>query len=273
MSPSWRRRLLLGISPEGITALRFTAGLRPRLDGQWTVPVASATTAATHAIEAPIQSLDEVLREVVHPSDAVTIVLSNHFCHYVVIPGDRKIGKATERMTLAGIVFEQQYGPMSRDWELRVAAAGRGHPTMASGVPRALLAALRETCAGHARLRAIRPALMPVVNRARQSMGSGSCAIGVVEPGRITLAHRREGAWAGVTSRAVAPDDPAALVRLLQESAALIALPAGGKLWLCDLAGGATLPPGSAWQQEVIDLPAAVAGHATMLAALGAVRP
>lgn len=258
MSPLWRNRLYVGLSPHQVSLLGFGRGLRPQLEIHEQILVTPT------ANKAPWQAALDALSSYLASSDGeawdLHLVLSNHFAHFALIPSNKRIASAAERQTLAAIVFEERYGAISRDWEIRVSPGRRGQAILACGLPRLLLDGLKVTCCKNGRIAALRPILMNSFNRIRHHVDQGTACLAVTEQGRITLVRIRDGRWQSVTSRAVTMGDDTALDKLLAEDAALCNQVPGGTLWLDELGGPDTLKPGTAWVKQVVSypLPAAI---------------
>lgn len=257
-------RILVGFSPERLSALSLGGFLRPRLLDRHAVTL--------HGQEAGewaqgLPALRTLLAEPAWKDGRIVVVLSGHYVRHAILPEGRGLSDG-ERQTLAAAVFRDAFGDLARDWELRVSPAAGGRRTLASGVPRALLAALRATCPGPGRLHAIRPALMPVFNRVRREIGDAVACLALVEPGRTTLAFVGDGQWQSIDSRA---GDADALPQLLLEESETHQRQPGGILWLCDLTDGARLPADSFWSLRRIAPPVIAGGDGIAnLAAWGA---
>lgn len=252
MSLSWRERIVVGLAPERLSALWFGGLLRQSLRDRHAVLLQHKDPAGW---EQGINALDTMLAEPSWRGRDIVVILSAHYVRHVVVPPGRGMGES-ERQTLAKVVFHDTFGDLARDWELRVSPAGSGMPTLACGMPRALLAALRTVCGNRGRLHSVQPGLMPVFKRARQDIGKAAGCLALVEPGRITLAFVENGQWRYVDTRA---GDGSILPQFLLEEGELHGRQPGGILWLCDLTGTARLPTGEFWSHKPI-LPPSLPG-------------
>ncbi len=250
MSPLSRERVLVGLAPERLSALSVGGGWwrRPRLVDRHTVPLPEQDAAHW---DKGVAALEKLLGEPSWRGRDVGIILSGHYVRHAVIPPGAGMSDA-ERRNLAEVVFREVFGDLARDWELRVSPSQGARPTLACGVPRTLLAAMRNACKGRARLASVQPSLMPVFNRARRQMAKAVGCLALVEPGRVTLSALENGVWKYVDSRAGGGQ---LLPQLLLEETELHARQPGGILWVCDLAGDALLPGGSFWSHERIEPP------------------
>lgn len=242
MSLLSRERLVVSLAPDQLTVLRLGMGRSrsPRKQHAEALP-GNGSQPWSNGLEA----LEILLDDPAWGGPEITIILSNHFVHYAVLPKINHLTAAAGN-DLARLIFGKLFGELAHDWELRVSPGGP-QPTLACGVPHALLTDLRAACEGRGTLRSIQPALMAVFNRARSVIARQSGTLALLESQRLTLARIENGQWQSISSRA---GSAAALPELLREAAALAGGASGGRLWLCDPAGEARLPPGGAWQVE-----------------------
>jgi hypothetical protein len=102
--------------------------------------------------------------------------------------------------------------------------APRG-PRIACAADKALLEALDEKLgAARVDLASVQPFLMSAFNRMRRRIGNAPCWLAIAEPGRLTLALLRGGAWRAIRSRRIDAHWRASLHEILEREAALLAL-------------------------------------------------
>lgn len=245
MSPLWRDAVTVGVAPTGISALRHRRGLRPTLAASEFLPC--ATGAGWSAV---VNELPKLFERAEWQHCDVRFVLSSHFVRHAVVPGNSAVRTDAERAAFAQVAFEKIYGMLARDWEIRLSPAARNEATLACGIDRALLAALRGIATPSVRIVAIRPHLMCAFNAVAGRLNAGPSAIALAEPARITLAFAKSGQWLAVSSRAFDEANGEALRQALDEQAVLLGFEAGGPLWLNDLAGHCALPAGCTWKAQ-----------------------
>jgi hypothetical protein len=237
-----RDRLVIGLAPERLTALRLGGRLRPRVHERHALALQAANGGQWDTLMAALEAL---LDQPAWAARDLTCVVSSHYVHYAVIPGCK--GLATDELNeLARLVFRNIFGDMSGDWEIRVSPSG-DQSTLASGVPQAFLKALRDICDGRGRLHSLQPALMAVFNRARRLIDRNTGTLALVEAGRISLASIEHGQWQSVISRA---GTSSTLIQLLADERALHGRGPGGMLWLCDLTREVQLPSDAPWRLQ-----------------------
>lgn len=252
MSPLWRERVVVGLAPERLSALLLGRGWRPRLLDRHALPLLEQDAGEWgKGLEALAALLDEPGW---HGRD-IAIVLSGHYVRHAIFPVSSGLSHK-ERQALAELVFHNTFGDLAREWELRISPAGKGQQSLACGVPRALLEALKTVCLRRGRLTSLRPGLMQVFNRIRRDIGQSVGCLALVEMGRTTLVFFEQGQWKHVDSRA---GNSQSLPLLLLEEAELSARQPGGILWLCDLTAVASLPDETFWSHQRV-LPPGPAG-------------
>lgn len=128
-----------------------------------------------------------------------TVILSNHFVHYVLVPWCDKLGGAKEEMVYARHCFAEVYGDAADAWELRLSPDRSGVPAFASAVDKRLLDELRGLL-GRAgvSVRSIQPHLMTAQNTCHASLRGPSTWLALLEPGNLCLALLREGRWSWI---------------------------------------------------------------------------
>ena len=123
-----------------------------------------------------------------------TVILSNHFARYALMPCSELIDDDNEEILLSRHCLRELYGNAAEQWELRIDPERRGPAKLVCAVEPELLEGLREVFAGSSiRLASIQPRLMAVCNRHRQFLGSQDAWLAVVEAGSLCLALLQHG--------------------------------------------------------------------------------
>ena len=99
MLRSWRERLLVGVSPSELTLVRMSGALRPRV----------TTKQATHCDPAfgsepwhgAVAMLKDAAERLRGEALDLTIVLSNHFVRYALIPWNDALASTAEELAYA----------------------------------------------------------------------------------------------------------------------------------------------------------------------------
>jgi hypothetical protein len=123
----------------------------------------------------------------------VTVVLSNHFVRYAVLPGEDSAATAEEALALARFHFTKIHGDRAKSWDVRVSE------NLACAIDAALLEGLKSCFAKtKARLVSVQPSLMAAYNRARSRVPREGAWLLLAERGRTCLARLAARGWASV---------------------------------------------------------------------------
>lgn len=251
MSPLWRDRLQVLVEPRRLRVRRLGRGFRP-LPGK----------PETHGCEpggegadwrSPAERLAALAADPSWRGCEVDVLLSGQFVRYVVVPADEQLLTAAERTACARHLLRQTYGDAADGWQVQLAGAAPGRPSVAAAVDPGLLDAIGAACrdAG-TRLRRIDPYLAPVANRLRRELGSADAWLAIAEAGRLCLARLHRGAWQSVLQQrlngALEDELPAALAR--QACAAGVTAADQRVYVFAPQSAGAAWPrePGRVWQ-------------------------
>lgn len=198
MLRSWRERLLIGFSPSELTLVRMSGLRRPRVTAKHTAACDPAFGPEPwHGAAASLKDAAEALR-----GDAldVTVVLSNHFVRYVLVPWNDAVAGAEEEQAYARHCFAKIHGERSKAWTLSLSEERAGLPRVAGAIDTALLEAVRGCfqTGGKARLVSLQPYLMAAVNCWRGSMARTGAWFLIAEPERACLILHDKGRWQAV---------------------------------------------------------------------------
>ena len=265
MSLLWSEPVRIGLSPRRVELARLRPGLRRHAvvgeNARDCVPE-DGQPMWTGALEA----LDALLADRTPGGGGATVVLSNHFVRYAVLPWNPELVTAAEFAVAAAQRIQLTYGDAARGWEVRASAAEWGQAGIVCAIDAALLAALAEHV-GRAGLRlvSVEPLLMKAFNTLRRDLAADG-ALAVVEAGRVCVGVFSQGQWLSVMSRRCDGADPARLIA--QELALAAPETPPGRVELLNLG------PDRAWAPSP-ELPlrphATPGGHSCRLALYGSV--
>ncbi len=242
---SWLEHIEVTMQPSSLTLRRaraFSAGGAARV-----VPLAARAAEGAEAWSEPLQALARALDSGRDAHSALHVVLSDHFARFAVVPWSADLVGDAERAAFARLSFSQIYGPISDGWEMALDERLATKPAIAAAIDRGLLQALRELCtARRMRLASVVPAFVRDLNRHRAAMRGSEFWLARVEPGRLTLALRRERAWVAVRTRRLDAAPAAALPGALRQEALACGAAPHGTVCLIDSTGTVQTIPG--WQ-------------------------
>jgi hypothetical protein len=130
----------------------------------------------------------------------VSVVLSNHFVRYALVPWNEALGDPAEEEAYVRHHFARIHGERAKSWALRWSTERAGAPRLASAIDRALLDAVKQSCGagGKARLVSIQPALMAAANAARRAVPASGAWLVCGDAERACVALHAQGAWRSV---------------------------------------------------------------------------
>jgi hypothetical protein len=221
VSPSWRERITITLSPHQVTLARYSRGLRPAVRQRETLTCIERDARedwqpapALHAVRAWLN------RPVLEAADA-DLVLSNHFVRYLLIPWEPGLVTQKEELAYARARFLKVFGDTAKHWALKLSRPKPDATGVACAVERTLLEALTTAIANSAlRLRSIEPSLMAAFN-ARSRAPSGDAWLALAEPGRLLLGLLHAGEWQSLRSRPL-DGETLALAAIIEQERRLI---------------------------------------------------
>jgi hypothetical protein len=195
--PSWRDRVCFALTPDALSWVRVARGFRPAVVEKNTVPCTAEPNGASWQDALPI--LQRVLAT--QAAADATVVLSNHFVRYVLVPWSDALNGADEELAFARHCFAKVYGDAAADWEVRLSDGKPGVPRVASAVDRQLVEALRSAFAqSKLALRSVQPLLMISFNRWRGEFRRRDAWFIIAERGRYCCAAIEKQEWRNVRS-------------------------------------------------------------------------
>jgi hypothetical protein len=155
----------------------------------------------------------------------VTVVLSNQFVRYALLPWNEALRTDEEWLALARHRLNAVHGAPSRDWIVRVSPAAHGSERVASAADRELIEAVRAKVGEcGAKLVSAQPNLMATFNAMRKDIGKETCWLVIRDDSRLTLALFERGSWRALRMRRIDAARPTPLREILERECAMLAL-------------------------------------------------
>jgi len=222
VSPLWPDQLGIALFPERLVLARASGGFRRRLLHKEVVAFAPSEP-GTPAWHAPVDALAVKVAAGELAKADVTLVLSNRFVHYSVVPWSDTLGSKEEELAFARHCFARVHGSDADDWEIKLSSAQPQQSRLACAVERTLLDALNTHMSPLAgRYRSLQPHLMASFNRWRAKLGAKPGWFVVAEPGLLSVALLYGGQWHSVRALKVGPDWPQELSGILSREECLV---------------------------------------------------
>lgn len=171
---------------------------------------------------AAVQALESALAKQAGRRVFATVVLSNHFMRYALLPWSDVPGDEAEEIAYARHAFRQTYGDATENWDVRLSPGKVGMPQLASAVDPHLPDALRELFGRTGiELESIQPHLMAAYNTCQAILHRRNAWFALVEPGNLCLALLRQGRWESLRTMRLDGDGRVALPLILEREAIL----------------------------------------------------
>lgn len=220
MSLLWRDHYVAVLGPDKAAIVRQRRGWNGEFDYK-----AEAAYEAAPA-EAAVQTLGKLLAAPEIGSGDLSILLSNHFVRFLLVPWSDEVGSPQEFEAYARICCDQVYGGETGSVGriLKISGERAGSPRLAAVLEAPFAAALDSLVAkSRLNLLSLQPYLAAAFNRLGCETCGDSFFFVVAEPERSCLLAAIDGRWSRVQASA-SLDQPQALVDLIDREAQLLGL-------------------------------------------------
>jgi hypothetical protein len=221
VSLSWRNETRISLAPDRVALARVSRGWNRSVSAKHVIDVAP-----TGAVDwsAAIEALRQALQDPAWRKADATVVLSNHFVRYALVPWSEHLVKNDEKRAWVEHHFEVLYGALGVPVEYRWTDDRPSAPWLASAVDAQLIAEIGASfSAASVRLASVQPYLMAAFNRCRPHLKNASAWIVLPERGRVCFASVAKGEWQAVTCRSIGEDWQDELTRFLDRERLLTA--------------------------------------------------
>ena len=242
MSRLWADRLLISLAPDALALARVRGRWRPKLVSKHVV-----------RSDQPLDALRGAVAALGKERLRATVVLSNRFVRYAVVPFDAAVSGDEEELAWARFHIARIHGERAKGWDLRLSEGPAGAARLASAVDADLVAAIRGCfpAGGATRLVSVQPYLMAAYNRWRGAMAREGAWLLLPEADAACLAFATPAGW--LAARLLRFEDaqgPALAESMEREQLRLAAAPRAA------LVHGALPPAPSGWKLLRLTLPA-----------------
>jgi len=208
-------RILIALAPDSLALLRVSGGVHPRVIEKHTI--ACDPTLGAESWQGAVAALGQLALETKQVNAQLTVVLSNHFARFILVPWSEGLGSAEEQTAFVRYCFAKVHGERSKDWDVRLSPTPAGATRIASAVDSSLVQAVRAAfpAAARAKLVSVQPYLMSAFNRWRKHVKGERAWFLLVEPQRACLARLERGLWSAVRNTRGNFDEPGQWAGLL----------------------------------------------------------
>jgi len=209
-------RVLIALAPDSLSFIRIEGVFRRRVSEKRTI--ACDPSFGAEPWQGALAALAMIAAEIRDAKAEVTVVLSNHFVRYTLIPWSEGLSNAEEETAFVRYCFAKVHGERSKAWDLRLSRAPAGSARIASAVDSALVQAIRASfpAGAKAKLASVQPYLMSAFNRWRPLVKGARAWFLLVERERACLAHVESGRWTAVRNARGSFEDPTQWAELLE---------------------------------------------------------
>ncbi len=214
MSLSWRDRLLVTLSPDGVRLRVRPRGLRSREETpRPLLPVPGLEPKWRGAVSALRKELDRRASR----GALLEVCVSDHFVRYALVSGASLLRNEAERAAAATHRLKSIYGDDMDAWRASLASGGTGDVALAAAIECEFLDALRkEAAAASFELASVEPLLVRAFNQVPTVLARSPMWLVVHEQGRVTIAFVRDGSWRKLRTQHLYSPLPDELITMLE---------------------------------------------------------
>jgi hypothetical protein len=221
VSRSWREHYIAVLGPERVVLARRSGWRRPP-------GLLAETPCAEPSAEAALEGLKELLALEGLAAGRLTVLLSNHFVQYALVPWRAELTQPSELAAYAALCFDETYGSEAGGREISVAPERAGSGRVAAAIETRLLQALRVAAeAARFKLVSVRPYLPAAFDRLRGTLAARDFMFVLAEPTRSCVLVASGGHWRSLRSSA-GTAHPRELANLIEREAQLAGLAEDG---------------------------------------------
>lgn len=227
MLPLWRDKVRIVLCKDRVIVLRLRGGARNRIVSKSTISYAGS--------EPGWQPVLALLQKSMQGDDVkkayATVILSNHFVRFLVLPWNEAWLSDAEKMALVQHRFAEVYGENGEHWDYRLSEGTFGAPSIASAIPHELLSQLKTIFnASVLRLVSVQPYLMTAFNACRTELARDDGWFVLAERDTFCIGLVESGQWSSIRLRRVKADWFEEAMLLLDREALLMANSNGNQL-------------------------------------------
>ena len=199
----WRDQLHIALCPDRVITMHCKAGLRPTIVAK----KVHAYSGSEPGWQSALTVLQAALNNPAWKNADATLILSNHFVRFLMLPWSDVALNDAEKLSLLQQRFVEVYGEASATWEMRLNKESFGSPSLACAVETSLLEQLKSVVnASSLRLQSVQPYLMTAFNFCRRDLGNAAAWFVLAEQGVFCIGLLHKGRWQSIRSRLVEKD-------------------------------------------------------------------
>jgi len=179
----WADRLLISLAPNAVALVRLRRG--------------KALSKQNFPGERPLETLRAAISSFGKERLRATVVLSNSYVRYTVVPFDAAVSGPEEELAMARFHFTRLHGERAKGWDLRLSEGPLGAAPLASAIDADLVGAIRGCfpAASNVKLVSLQPYLMAAYNRWRNVLAKEDTWLALPENDGACLAYATRAGW------------------------------------------------------------------------------
>ncbi|MFA6921626.1 MAG: hypothetical protein WC216_07250 [Gallionella sp.] len=186
MLPSWHNQLRVVLCPDKVILLGRGRGLRRKVIIQTVLPCVPFSDAPNW--QPALDTFESWLAANEIGRTKVTVILSDHFVRYALMPYSAEVASRAEEQILAKILLEDIYGELAKLWQLSVGEGGYGEARLIAAVDASLLDRISTVLAsGVLSLNTITPYFVSAFNGFHRKISDSDGLFAVIEPGLMMV--------------------------------------------------------------------------------------
>jgi hypothetical protein len=218
--PLWRDKVRIVLCKDRLIVLHHQGGRHPQIHSKQVFPYSGSES----GWQPLLAILEGVLKSNEWKKSDATVILSNHFVRFLVLPWNEAMLSGAEKMALVQHRFDEVYGEVSSNWDFRLHEGTYGSPSLACAIPQELLSRLKALFeATPLRLKFVQPYLMTAFNACRNELSKEVSWFVLAERDNICVGLLQSGQWSSVRLRHIVSDWFEEAMLLLEREALLAA--------------------------------------------------
>jgi hypothetical protein len=200
----WRDEVGIYVAPERILLVRTQRGLRPRKVAERSISIAQTET---HDWQPALAALDAELADSTWHGANTSVVISDHWARYAVLPPNPLLKSVTEKLNHAHHIFSDIYGDIVNDWKVAISDSAIESGHIGSALPNALLEHLTMVLTRYGMpLVSVQPQLISSFNRWSGYLPAGGAWFITIEAGSLAAARVVPNGWDRVYTLRIGSD-------------------------------------------------------------------
>ena len=201
-------QLLVFLGSDDVALIHRSYGLKNRVIDQKQVifqgSIESIKTEEPVWQQAIVQLERLLIAMQIKPGTRLNITLASEFVRYLSLPALQIRMNAAEKLSYVAAAFQDVYGEVVNDWEIKCNDAPANETTLAAAIDKKLLAELSQIALKHQLiLNSVQPYLMRAFNALASQIGNASGYFVIVESKRLLLINVRGGKYQNFRTFAV----------------------------------------------------------------------